>query len=178
MKNNKLNICTGISAVLFILFAGLYVYVLIADPKTYLDDSGIHWPNITIIHNVPITITNYPPSILTNSIQTNYPSYKLTSIDDSSVHIAVAKDDWYVGGTLALVGDNKHLVSEVSEKGWNFARTYFCIIKNIHRPDSWWTLEISLWYPIILSGILPAIFVVKKLHNRKSASTKETTIGK
>jgi hypothetical protein len=106
------------------------------------------------------------------------------------VHIAVAKDDWngslilfnqrspYIGGTIALVGDNKHLVSEVSEKGWNFARTYFCIIKNIHRPDSWWTLEISLWYPIILSGILPAIFVVKKLHNRKSASTKETTIGK
>lgn len=42
----------------------------------------------------------------------------------------------------------------------------------VDRKHNWWTLMISLWYPIILFGILPAIFLVKKLRGRKSASTR------
>ena len=35
----------------------------------------------------------------------------------------------------------------------------------IDKAHNWWTLMISLWYPIIFFGILPAIFVAKKLNS-------------
>ncbi len=40
----------------------------------------------------------------------------------------------------------------------------------VDKVHNWWTLAISLWYFIILFGILPTIFVIKKLRDRKSAS--------
>jgi hypothetical protein len=185
MKKKILSICVWVSITFFVVFAGLYIYVLIADPKTYMDDSGIHWPNITIKHNPPIVITNYP-----SKISANYPLYKPTTIDDPSVHVAVTKYDWngnlmffnqrspYVGGVIAMTGTNSHSVNEVNETGWDGLGIYFCLIEDIRRPDSWWTLMISLWYPIILFAILPAIFVVKKLRGRKPASTKKATVEK
>jgi hypothetical protein len=48
----------------------------------------------------------------------------------------------------------------------------------VDKTHNWWTLMISLWYPIILFGILPAIFVINKLRGRKPASTKNTPIEK
>ena len=41
----------------------------------------------------------------------------------------------------------------------------------VDKGHNWWTLMISLWYPIILFGILPAIFAIKKLR-KKFASQK------
>jgi hypothetical protein len=55
---------------------------------------------------------------------------------------------------------------------------YFRLIEDVRRPDSWWTFRINLWYPIILFGILPAIFAVKKLRGGKPASTNKTTVEK
>jgi hypothetical protein len=56
---------------------------------------------------------------------------------------------------------------------------YFWEMKHtVEKKWSWWTLMISLWYPIILFGILPAIFLVKKLRGRKSASATKTAIEK
>jgi len=56
---------------------------------------------------------------------------------------------------------------------------YFSDIDHtINKEQNWWTFFINLWYPIIIFGILPAIFVIKKLRNRKSASTKEATVEK
>ena len=53
---------------------------------------------------------------------------------------------------------------------------YFSDIDHtVNKEQNWWTFFINLWYPIIIFGILPAIFVVKKLRNRKSTSTKKTT---
>ncbi|HEY1717618.1 MAG TPA: hypothetical protein VGH42_04890 [Verrucomicrobiae bacterium] len=187
MKKKILSICLWISTAFFVVFAGLYIYVLIADPKTHIDDSGIHWPNITIKHNPPTIITN-PPS----KISAKYPLYKPITIDDPSIHVAVTKDDWngnlmffnqrspYVGGTLIMTGghDSTNHVDRISEKGWDGFGIYFCLIEDVRRPDSWWTFRINLWYLIILFGILPAIFAVKKLRNRKSASTKKATVEK
>lgn len=44
---------------------------------------------------------------------------------------------------------------------------YYHVIHKSATKVTWWTLMISLWYPIILFGILPAIFAVKKLRVRR-----------
>jgi hypothetical protein len=160
-----------VSMSLLIVFVGLYIIVLIIPPKTYMDDSGLHWPNITIIHNSPVVFTNTP-----SKISTNFPLYKPITIDDPSIHVALAKDRWngnliffnqkspYVGGITSLTGSNWHSTNEVSEKGFDAYGIYFCLFKDAHRPNTnRWTLMISLWYPIILFGILPAIYAIKKL---------------
>jgi hypothetical protein len=64
-----------------------------------------------------------------------------------------------------MAGSN---VNETFYEGWGI---YFKLINNPAMKINWWTLMISLWYPIILFGILPAIFVVKKLR-KKFASQK------
>jgi hypothetical protein len=53
---------------------------------------------------------------------------------------------------------------------------YFCDINHtVNKERGWWTFLINLWYPIILFGILPTIFVVKKLRNWKSTSFQKPT---
>src|SRR5882672_8126662 len=78
MKKNFFSICAYVSAVFFLGFVGLYVYALAANSMPHTDESGIHWLNITVKHNPPITVTNYPS--------------KTTSIDDPSVHMSITKD--------------------------------------------------------------------------------------
>lgn len=103
----------------------------------------------------------------------------------NGIHMSVAKcfgkvsvlffnqDFPYTGSIVGFSGDKS-----VTEKGYEGWGIYFRLLKDVRRSDSWWTLMISLWYPIFLFGILPAIFVIKKLCGRKSASTKETPVEK
>ena len=44
---------------------------------------------------------------------------------------------------------------------------YFRLIKHTDTNETWWTLMVSLWYPIIIFGILPAVYVVQKLRGTK-----------
>jgi hypothetical protein len=48
---------------------------------------------------------------------------------------------------------------------------YYVIAHTIERDKTWWTLMISLWYPIVFFGILPSVFLAKKLRGRKLALT-------
>jgi hypothetical protein len=68
--------------------------------------------------------------------------------------------------------------SRTNVRGWAIYGVYFGLADHPASNEKWWTFMISLWYPIIIFGILPAIFIVKKLRNRKSSSTKETTVEK
>lgn len=52
--------------------------------------------------------------------------------------------------------------------GYEGCGIYYHVIHDSASNVTWWTLMISLWYPIILFGILPAIFVVKKLRAKTS----------
>jgi hypothetical protein len=40
---------------------------------------------------------------------------------------------------------------------------YFRQITVTTGKGTWWTLLVSFWYPIIMFGILPSIFLIKKL---------------
>ena len=55
-----------------------------------------------------------------------------------------------------------------TETFWEGYGIYHRVINDSASKVTWWTLMISLWYPLILFGILPAIFVVKKLRGRQS----------
>jgi hypothetical protein len=91
-------------------------------------------------------------------------------------HIAVT-DNWrgnlvlfnqdspYTGSIIKFTGDKT--IDEWGLTGWGI---YFRHITNSVQHSVWWTLIISLWYPIIIFGILPAIFVVTKLRCKKLAS--------
>jgi len=55
----------------------------------------------------------------------------------------------------------------ISEKGWEGYGISFRLIKDFSQPDNWWTLRVSLWYPVIFFAILPAIYCLKKLRSQK-----------
>jgi hypothetical protein len=70
----------------------------------------------------------------------------------------------YMGSIISFAGDES-----VKETGYDFYGIYFRTIYHA-KKRTWdqWTFIISLWYPIILFGILPAIFAVKKLRAKIS----------
>jgi hypothetical protein len=151
MKNKLLRNSACISTILFLGFLILYIYAEIADPHTKFETSPIVCPHISF-GNVNVTVTrNWGGNLI---------------FFDQAVP--------YMGGTIAFTGDKS-----VKETGCDFYGIYFRTIKHAVKKD-WdqWTLMISLWYPIILFGILPAIFAVKKLRGRKSVSTEKTVIEK
>jgi len=53
---------------------------------------------------------------------------------------------------------------------------YFWEMKHtIEKQWNWWTLMISLWYPIILFGILPAFVLFNKWRRKNSVIAKDKT---
>ncbi len=80
----------------------------------------------------------------------------------------------YIGKMLGASDGNR-----TSETAFIGHGIYFWEMNHsIEKRWDWWTLQISLLYPIILFSILPAIFAVKKLRGRKSASIQKATVEK
>jgi hypothetical protein len=60
------------------------------------------------------------------------------------------------------------------EINWDDYGIYFRLVKVPALTDSWWTLMISFWYPIIIFSILPLLFLIQKWHiARKSNLAKK-----
>ena len=76
----------------------------------------------------------------------------------------------YTGGIYAMSGDKT-----VSAKGWDGFGIYFRLIKDTKMVGSWWTLMISLWYPVIIFAILPVTFAVKKWRAKGKLPTGRIT---
>ena len=74
----------------------------------------------------------------------------------------------YTGGTISISKD-----LPINVKGWDRLGVYFRLISDARRSDNWWTLMVSLWYPIIIFGILPAAYMVQKLRGTKSVTQSE-----
>lgn len=155
MTTNLFKNCAYISAVSLFLFGTLYAYVWITDPNPQISESGMHWSSISIGHSNPL----------------NGPNASGTYIYDGGgrAHIAVTKE-WggnlvffnqtmpYTGGIISFTGDNT-----VNETGFTGFGLYFRhITHTVEKDKDWWTLMISLWYPIAIFGILPLAFAVKK----------------
>jgi hypothetical protein len=78
----------------------------------------------------------------------------------------------YTGGTYSIFGDSK------SAKGWDCFGIYFRSIKDQKRTDVYWTLMLSLWYPISICGILPAIVLVRKLRKSLKCSLGKVPLSR
>jgi hypothetical protein len=94
-------------------------------------------------------------------------------ISFGNIHVTVAKQ-WgvklilfnqaepYTGSLLAL-GEGEKEIAISHYDGWGI---YFRSIKHTIRTDwNQWTLMISLWYPIIIFGIMPTILGVRRLRD-------------
>jgi hypothetical protein len=94
-----------------------------------------------------------------------------------NVHISVTKrvggglvcfnqDTPYTGSIIKFAGDNT-----INETGFTGAGIYFRHITHaVEKDKNWWTLIISLWYPVIAFGILPLVFLIKKSQTTKEAA--------
>ena len=167
MKNKLLRNCAYVSTVFFLGFLGLFVYVWIEDPNPKVSGEGIHWSYISIGHATkPLTGTNGPAT-------------GTYIYDDNGLRFAVTKEYGgnlvffnqavpFLGGTIGFAGDKT-----VGERGWDGGGIYFRVVKDPERTDNWWTFMVSLWYPVIIFGILPVVFVVQKLRTTKSVTQSE-----
>jgi hypothetical protein len=95
------------------------------------------------------------------------------------VHVAVIKR-WgsnlvFYNGDLPYLGDVISIDDGkmINERGWSGCGTYLRLIKNTDVGVTWWTFMINLWYPIIIFGVLSAVFMAKKLHGRKPTAHSE-----
>lgn len=146
MKNRFLENCAIVSTVLFLGFVGLCAYARLATRNPRADESGIHWFYISL---------------------------------GSELHVAVASN-WggnlvffnqavpYTGSLVSIAGDKS-----VVERGWTGYGIYFRSIEHTNKDQTWWTLMVSLWYPVIIFGILPGLFVVQKLRGTKPITQSE-----
>ena len=148
MKRKLASIFAWVSTALFAVFVGLYIYAWVCDPNLY-----------------PM-YSDPPPR----------PFFFHIPLGNATMSV-----DKYDGGQVVFYNgpkpnDGTMSGSSDDQTGWGFYGME-CGLMRVNDPvvKTWWTLRISLWYPIIIFGILPAIFVVKKLRNRKSASTKKET---
>jgi hypothetical protein len=139
MKNKILTSCICASIILFCGFVGLYIYTLIADPNLNISTSG-KW-----------LVKSYPHFSLGND-------FKITVTKDGGGNVIFFNQDAPIVGALVVdIGEHTG-----SEEGWNSLGIDYRIVKDTRRSDSWWTLNFSIWYPIIIFSILPLVFFMRK----------------
>jgi hypothetical protein len=136
MKKALLALCCYASTIMCLTFVGLFVFARIADPHIHIDKSHVSYPHLSLSKNVNITLTK----------------------DWGGYVIIFTQNVPYMGSMFALTGEQS-----VREKVWGFYGVDFLLIKDATKEDSWWTLMLSLWYPIIIFGVLPTVFAVKKV---------------
>lgn len=193
MKKKKFKICAYISAVLFFGFIGLCVYVLIFNPNADNWSSvSIGHGKVSIVHPAMPDSTkfwedgggSFHVSIVKDIAEMSggHLVFFNQNIPFQGVRIfAFANGDKRIGenafigygmefGSLShstnMVGCSPN--DQTSEAAFiGYGILFFDLSHSVDKDKNWCTFMISLWYPIIIFGILPVIFVVKKLRGRK-----------
>jgi hypothetical protein len=66
-------------------------------------------------------------------------------------------DQWPYRGSIIQVDGQPPLLRQA---GFDFSGIYYRIFR--FPADSTWSLVVSLWYPIVLSAILPALWIYRR----------------
>ena len=142
-------ICTCISAVLLLGFTSLSFYLWFFNPNPGRGEPPMHWRHISLGHDINCAASN---------------AENLASL-------------FFFNGPCP--NDTTMLGLTDTITGFEGCGIYYHVVINYSASKAmWWTLIISLWYPIIIFSILPAIFVIERLCGRKPASTKEASVEK
>lgn len=168
MKSKLFRNCAYISAVCSFIFGAIYAYVWITDSNPQVSEAGIHWSYISIARAKPLNGTNASGTYVYDG--------------GDHAHVAVTKE-WggnlvvfnqnmpYTGGIISFTGDNT-----VNETGFTGFGLYFRhITHTVEKDKDWWTLMISLWYPIAIFAIFPLVFVGKKMRAARNLPTAGAT---
>lgn len=175
MKTKLLKICLCVSTILFFGFVGLYAYVWIKNPNPFsafhtyppYDGDKIHFTSAKDMgemngfqlcffnQRMPFGGVRSFPFPGDDKITDIHGFKKLGILFGTGAHTTVMLD--------CAKNDQ---TSETHFRGYGIY--YFDMSHSIDKDKTWWTLVISLWYPIILFSILPAIFVIKKVRAKTS----------
>jgi hypothetical protein len=145
MKYRMFKTFAYVSAILFWGFMGLSAYTWLGGPNPRTDESGIQW-SYTSLGNLHVTVTS----------------------DWGGNLVFFNGEAPYTGSVVSLAGDKS-----VVERGLTGLGIYFRLIEYTSKNETWWTFMISLWYPVIILAILPAVLVVQKLRRQKPGSRRE-----
>lgn len=137
-----LTCCFGVSLVGFL---GLYGYIRIARPEMCSFEPSIRWSSLALTKDFRV------------SFGETHGEVDLLFFNQAAP---------YLGSIIGMGGDKT-----VSVSGCDGLGIYYRVIKHADRKDwDWWTLAVSLWYPIIMSGGLTAIFVWLASRSRHRSS--------
>jgi hypothetical protein len=192
MKKKIFRTCLYVSAVLFLGFIGLYVYVWVA-PEI---NGGWDWHSISIGHGkISIAHPAMPdPTKFWGDDGRNFhvSATKDVSSDMSGCYLVFFNQNIpFYGVRIFGFADGDKMIGKTGFRGYGmefgssihttnmfdcstndrasetiflgYGILYFDLSHSIDKDKTWWTLMISLWYPIILFAILPAIFIIKKI---------------
>jgi hypothetical protein len=135
MKSRIFKTCSYASTVFLLTFVNLYIYAQIVDPRKNVSTPYPSCPHISFGKICNATVTK---ELGGNVIFFNQEYY-------------------YSGSIISFAGDKS-----ISETAWDGPGIYFRLIKDIRRPDDWWTLMFSFWYPFVIFSVLPLVFFIQK----------------
>lgn len=113
----------------------------------------LYFFNQGVPYEYNVVFAPFVPSGLTNETHLNFFGY----------HFGSAQ---HIGKMLGTTDGDRERDTYMEGNGIYYTHMFHIVDKKW----DWWTLMISLWYPIIIFSILPAIFVVTKLRCKKLAS--------
>lgn len=102
----------------------------------------------------------------------------------NAIHISVINRFWgcnlvfyngdlpYLGSIISFDGDKT-----ITEKGCTGCGIYLRLIKNTNVGKTWFTLIVSLWYPIAIFGILFIFFAAIWLRGKIARKTVSASSG-
>lgn len=172
MKKKFLSVSTWASALIFIIFVGLYIYVSIANPNPIdiikireyppYDGGKLHF---TAAKHIAETTT--PHLIIFNQRMPFWGvrAFPFSGDDKITIQPRIFGYGIQFGtGThsTAMMGCSEN--DQTGETYFDGYGIFYCdIFHSIDKDKTWWTLMISLWYPIFIFSILPIIFAIKML---------------
>ena len=128
--------------VLFLAGVALFAYAQIADIGVDMSGSSLHCSHVSLGKNFNVTVMNNRGGCI----------------------VAFNQTAPYTGSVIGLAGDKS-----INKAGWDGWGIYFRSINRTgDKNENWWTLMVSLWYPISVFGVLSALCGVASLRGAKA----------
>lgn len=135
MKRRTLILCGCISLAFLMSFTDLFFHYRIADAPLRKDSQDMAYPHISIVK-----------------------CFSLAFMSEHGGYLALYNQDLPNNGSAMFGADDK----SIRIMAWGGFGIYFRLVRNTNIPPSnWWTVMVSIWYPVFIVGNLVLLFVLK-----------------